>query len=412
MSDAPPSAPLLTWPGPGGQPRQAAWRSLAGHPPPQTLQAVDDSLDAGTALRLLRQGTGLVWQGDYHQARQMLSALGRRLERQADRPAGRRPDPRRSPGAPQAATAGDSSAEALGAIFLAQRRDEARRARLLGGLLVPVQADHAVPLRRAPDLREAGLAAHGPVDGPYLQSLRELLGLVGAWEWRRRGVPVPALDASIHPHHGVFAPVRGEYVDLVAQAPLPAAATSAGALDIGTGTGVLAAVLARRGLAVLATDLNPTALANAADTLARLGLQAGVRLQPGQPDTLYPPDAGPWGLVVCNPPWVPVPAALAAPGPLAPAVHDADSAMLRAFLAGLAAALVPGGEGWLLLSDLAEHLGLRPRAQLLGWIEAGGLRVLGRLDTRPRHRRAADPADPLHAARAAETTSLWRLARA
>jgi hypothetical protein len=35
--------------------------------------------------------------------------------------------------------------------------------------------------------------------------------------------------------------------------------------------------------------------------------------------------------------------------------------------------------------------------------------VIDRLDTRPRHRRAADPDDPLHAARAAETTSLWRL---
>ena len=70
---------------------------------------------------------------------------------------------------------------------------------------------------------------------------------------------------------------------------------------------------------------------------------------------------------------------------------------------------MPGGEGWLILSDLAEHLGLRSRAELLGWIAAGRLRVLGRLDTRPQHRKAADAADPLHAARAAELTSLWRL---
>ncbi len=83
--------------------------------------------------------------------------------------------------------------------------------------------------------------------------------------------------------------------------------------------------------------------------------------------------------------------------------------MLRGFLAGLAAHLEPDGEGWLLLSDFAEHLGLRTRAELEGWIDAAGLKVLGRSDIRPRHPRAADAADPLHAARQAEVTSLWRL---
>jgi hypothetical protein len=84
--------------------------------------------------------------------------------------------------------------------------------------------------------------------------------------------------------------------------------------------------------------------------------------------------------------------------------------MLRGFLNGLAAHLAPGGEGWLILSDFAEHLGLRPRAQLLEWIAAAGLSVLERHDVRPTHSRASDAADPLHVARAAEVTSLWRLA--
>ena len=83
--------------------------------------------------------------------------------------------------------------------------------------------------------------------------------------------------------------------------------------------------------------------------------------------------------------------------------------MLKGFLAGLAAHLLPGGEGWLILSDLAEHLQLRPREQLLKWIEDAGLVVAGRLDTRPRHGKAADRSDALHAARSKEVTSLWRL---
>jgi len=90
-------------------------------------------------------------------------------------------------------------------------------------------------------------------------------------------------------------------------------------------------------------------------------------------------------------------------------VYDEDSRMLRGFLSGLRAHLSPQGEGWLILSDLAEHLGLRSREALLGWISEGGLTVLGRHDVRPRHGKAADTTDPLHAARAQEVTSLWRL---
>ena len=83
--------------------------------------------------------------------------------------------------------------------------------------------------------------------------------------------------------------------------------------------------------------------------------------------------------------------------------------MLDGFLAGLAAHLAPGGEGWLVLSDLAEHLGLRTRQSLLDAIARAGLRVLRRSDARPRHPKAQDASDPLHRARAAEITSLWQL---
>jgi hypothetical protein len=38
------------------------------------------------------------------------------------------------------------------------------------------------------------------------------------------------------------------------------------------------------------------------------------------------------------------------------------------------------------------------------------LKVVDRIDIRPKHPRASDKEDPLYAARAAEVTSLWRLA--
>ncbi|MFM7025504.1 MAG: methyltransferase, partial [Limnohabitans sp.] len=154
---------------------------------------------------------------------------------------------------------------------------------------------------------------------------------------------------------------------------------------------------------VVATDLSERALVCARDNLHRLGLQDRVELL--QTD-LFPP--GQASLIVCNPPWLPArPTSV-----LEQAVYDEDSAMLRGFLSGLAAHLCEGGEGWLILSDLAEHLGLRSREALLHWIAGAGLQVLGRLDTRPRHGKAQDTSDPLHAARAAEITSLWRLGTA
>jgi methylase of polypeptide subunit release factors len=236
-------------------------------------------------------------------------------------------------------------------------------------------------------------------------SLRELLGVIGAHQWRLKGIDVPALGTRIHPHYGVFAPVRGEYVDLVAHTPLPPATrhspASSTAFDLGTGTGVLAAVLAHRGIKhVVATDISPRALACAKENVHRLTLTDRIQVSgPG----LFP--EGRADLIVCNPPWLP-----ARPtGPIEQGVYDPDSTMLHSFLAGLPANLRPGGEGWLILSDLAEHLGLRTRQQLLDAIQAAQLRVVDKADTKPRHPRSKDAADPLHTARRAETTSLWRL---
>jgi methylase of polypeptide subunit release factors len=351
------------------------------------LVVADDTLAADRAYRLACEGTALLWQGDFQNARQLLQALARR----ADKPA------RKTPPA-------DTSALTARERFHLHRQAQAQRARTLGMLLIPLQADHSIALRRAPDLRQACLEAWGDSDSQHsVTSLRELLGVVGAHEWRKKGVEIAALGAPphnrIHAHYGVFSPVRGEYLPLVAQAPLPHATQVA--FDIGVGTGVLSAVLARRGVArIVATDVSPRALACAQDNLQRLGLAAQVQLQA----TAFFPE-GQADLIVCNPPWVPA----RAQSPLEQAVYDDNSQMLKGFLASARAHLLPGGEAWLILSDLAEHLGLRTRAELLQWIEAGGLRVVQRLDTRPQHGKSQDPDDPLHAARAAEVTSLWRL---
>ncbi|MBG0850464.1 class I SAM-dependent methyltransferase [Streptomyces spinoverrucosus] len=365
----------IRWPESSGEERRALWRSESGAPPPKRVLVADDRMNADTAFRLACEGTSLLWRGDFPNARQLLRAMARRVDRKP----------------PKAGASPEQS-------FHLYRQAQSRRARILGMLLVPVEGAHVIPLRRAPDVRLACEQAYGQCHESYVVSLRELQGVLGAGEWRRKGVRVPALGESITPHYGVFSPVRGEYVDLVAEAPLPSQGT---AFDIGTGTGVLAAVLARRGVRrVVATDFDARSLACARENIDRLGLTSTVDIQ--QAD-LFP--AGRASLIVCNPPWLPGRART----PLEHAVYDPGSRMLRGFLDGLSVHLEPGGQGWLVISDLAERLGLRSRTELTELFAQAGLTVVGRLDARPLHPRAHDTADPLHSARKAEVTSLWRL---
>lgn len=384
MTDHDP-VPIIHWLE-DGQAFEAQWRSHNGTPPAMRVRVADSKMTADEAYGLACQGIALLWRGDFQEARRMLIAWGSRADR-----------PQRRSRASAATSIADSAA-----AFHLYRQARSQRARTLNALLIPLNDDYTIPLRRAPDVRQACAEAYGPAKTASVTSLRALLGVIGAHEWRTKGIELPEAGGRIHPHFGVFAPIRREYVDLLSTTPLPAACASISvAFDIGTGTGVLAAVLARRGIKrLVATDLDPRALECARENVRQLGLSE--RIEVVQAD-LFP--QGRAALVICNPPWIP-----ARPSsPMENGIYDPDSRMLRGFLRVLPEHLEPGGEGWLILSDLAEHFGLRTRAQLLEEIEAAGLHVVGRDDVPPRHPRAADKTDPLHSARAAEITSLWRL---
>ncbi|WP_309130639.1 class I SAM-dependent methyltransferase [Brevibacterium sp.] len=369
--------PVIDWTE-DGHAHSATWHSESNAPAPDRVLVIGDETNANTAYRLARKGTALLWRGDFHNARQLLSAMARRVDRDLSRRGDRK-----------------TAREA----FFAQREARAERAAVLGRLIVELDADHSLNLRRAPDVRDACRDAYGEPDSAMCVSLTELQGVLSARGWYEKGVPIPALDARIHPRYGVFSPVRGEYVHLVARAPIPAEAITA--FDLGTGTGVLAALLARRGMeGIVATDINERAVECANENFARLGWSD--RAYAVEAD-LFPD--GEADLIVCNPPWLPAQPTSA----LELGIYDEDSSVLHRFLDGTAEHLKPGGEAWLIISDLAEHLGLRTRSDLLDRIATAGLRVIDRLDTTPTHGRATDESDPLHAARSREVTSLWRL---
>ncbi|MBU3636811.1 class I SAM-dependent methyltransferase [Polynucleobacter sp. es-MAR-4] len=381
-----------------GQPCSAVWHSENGIAPHKKVVTADDTLTADDAYRLACEGTAILWKGDFQNARQLLQALIRRI----DKPSKKSKRSSKRVGKSEEILTQKTAKD----IFNQHRLIQSQRARTLGMLLIPCNADHTIPLRRAPDLSQACMEAYGAVTHPYVVSLRELLGVVSAHEWRKNGLPILADENGepvyVHPHYGVFSPVRGEYIELVCNAPLPKSLdVESTAFDIGVGTGVLSIILAMRDVQkIVATDQDDRAIKCAKENIALLGLGSQIELVKAN---LFP--SGKASLIVCNPPWVPARPSSS----LEHAVYDPDSQMLKGFLAELKNHLLPQGEGWLILSDLAEHLDLRTRQELLSWIEDAGLLVLGRIDTKPKHPKAFDDSDLLYFARAAEVTSLWRL---
>jgi 2-polyprenyl-3-methyl-5-hydroxy-6-metoxy-1,4-benzoquinol methylase len=372
----------------GREERRGRWLSPTSAAP-RVVGDAGDATTASEALARARRGEGLVYRGDYHNARQLLTAMARRLERTQQ---GRGPR-----GAGQARSTGAGQAW----------RDELERRRLshdvLTRLLVPIEKGFEVRARRAPDASAALSEALGPhTELPGLLPLRDLLGMIGAHEWRRRGVEVPALGARVHPHFGVYAPIRGEHVELVARAAAEWPVAGKRVVDVGTGTGVLAFVLAKAGATVVAADVERRAVACAQENAERLGLADRVRVV--QAD-LFPP--GEADLVVSNPPWLPGDAH----SPLERAVYDPGGAFLERLVLGLPSSLGPAGEAWIVISDLAELLGLRPPGHLGALAARAGLRVADVREARPVHPRARDAEDPLHAFRAREVTRLYRIRR-
>jgi methylase of polypeptide subunit release factors len=378
----------------GGQSRSARWHSENGIAAHKKVLLGDDTLTADVAYRLACEGTAILYRGDFQNARQLLQALVRRVDK-----------PSKKSKRSNKNTKDEKEVKSPLDLFNLHRLSQSQRARILGMLLIQVEENHTISLRRAPDVAAACLEAYGPQSDSYVISLRELLGVISAHEWRKKGVPILVRDDEeirIHPHYGVFSPVRGEYIELVLKAPLPKALMQdSTAFDIGIGTGVLSIVLAIREVQeIIGTDQDDRAIACAQNNIERLNLSSHITVQK---TNLFPD--GRAALVVCNPPWLPARPSSS----LEHAVYDPDSRMLKGFLENLKEHLLPEGEGWLILSDLAEHLGLRTREELLSWIEDAGLKVTARLDTKPQHPKVFDKADALHLARANETTFLWRL---
>ncbi|MFV2029263.1 methyltransferase [Neisseria sp. S1] len=354
------------------------WRTESLQKPPVHAVYIREQ-SAATILKNAYTNTASIWQGDFHNAKQVLSAIKKRIRKPAK---------------------STIIQQAPAIAFHHHRMQQAQQSRLLNMLAIEIQPGFQLDLPRAPDIHAAltDIYPH-PNEQPFAMPLNLLLGLIGAHEWHKKGVDIAQIGGKIHVPFGVFSPLRGEYLQLAAEAPLPNQCQTA--FDIGTGSGVLAILLAKRGIPhITATDTNPNAINCARRNIEQSGTARQITLQ--QTD-LFP--EGKADLIICNPPWLPAKPTSA----IETALYDPDHQMLKGFLAGIGKHLNPQGEAWLIISDLAEHLGLRTPQFLHQSFQTASLKLLAVHSIKPRHAKAADTTDPLSFARNQETTYLYRL---
>lgn len=359
---------------------------------------VNDTTPTATARKHIKNGRALVYQGNFHNARQLLAAMKRRVEKSFKTNSGNL-----------------LTVTQQWKLYRSLHREQARTMNML---LVKIGFHHKLQdLKRAPNVEKVLSCIYPSRHDPYVMPLRELLGMIGAHEWYKKGVFIELLQAYIYPHYGVFAPTRQEYLDLIDQAPTPFVVKNETkecvVMDIGIGTGIISALLLNKQKAtrVIGTDINPNAIACARENLTRLGFQEKVDLVQ---TSLFPKDAKA-DLIVCNPPWIPG----EADSWLDRAVYDdANLSFLQGFLLKAKDNLTANAhaEVWLVLSNMAELLELRTNEELMQMVEAGDLEVIDVLHSKPRHpktflknKKGAIGFEAIAAARAAELTSLYRL---
>lgn len=207
-------------------------------------------------------------------------------------------------------------------------------------------------------------------------------------EWFKKGVEIPALGRKrIRPLYQVWSPTFQDYINMLATY-LAAGPLSGEALDIGCGTGVLAFLLAQKGLNVTAVDNHADSVECTRLNAADLGFQVQVILG----DIAEPLDLPRYNVITCNPPWLP--ATLEGRGMLLPGLFDEDERMLQGCMRFAASHLLPEGRLLLIYSDLASLIGLQTADRIEQLCALNGLKV--HAVERRRNTRPVDSADPFN----------------
>lgn len=226
--------------------------------------------------------------------------------------------------------------------------------------------------------------------------------LVHAWELYTEGVHLAVLGYRLHPYFGTYVPTRTTHLELFATWLHGYAGPRQTAIDVGTGCGVLALMLARAGISsILATDANPNAVESVRRQLARLEPRPAVEVEYGD---LLGSGSDEVDLVVFNPPWVkgdvvePIDAAL---------LWD-DEALFTRFFEQAHDRLAEEGRVVVVFSTIGELVQPDVPHPLLTELERGRFQLVEKLQRRVK----PTPAPDGTRRRTKEKVEIWEFARA
>lgn len=230
--------------------------------------------------------------------------------------------------------------------------------------------------------------------------LPEVRDLANAWHRYDEGVPMAVLGHPLHPFYGTYLPKRTLHLELFGTWLSSWSGGLGHAVDVGTGSGVLALMLARKGFGrVTATDRNANACESVRRELARLPVPPPVLVR--QTDLLTGVE-GPVDLIVFNPPWTQGPV----DNLLDMALHYDDDLFER-FFDQADAVLAPEGRIVLVFSNLLRLVQPDVPHPVDLELERGRFRLDERLT-----RRVKPEPGTATARRTKERVEVWSLARA
>ena len=166
-----------------------------------------DTLSADSAYRLACAARPCCGAAIFKRPADALQALQRRTEAKPPKAAAR--------------AAAKIAASTPEEVFHLHRQAQSQRSRTLSALVIQVEGDYSIPLRRAPTGKKRWPKPGAPPRRGAGGVIARAAGRGRRARMAQKGVEIAALgDAPanrIHPHYGVFSPVRGEYIDLAAE---------------------------------------------------------------------------------------------------------------------------------------------------------------------------------------------------
>jgi len=383
---------------------------------------VDDTTSSKTAYSHIRNGEAVVYSnGDYHNARQLLYALKRKIKRQNHM---RKDDHKQQE---ETHTIDwlkkQKHQEVVHKLLIEISIEDHMPSQMMGLKRAPIHVKEILSFvfQRKKDMIRDKLGS----DTSFLLPLSDFLGMNGSYEWYRKGLYIFALQDYIYPHYSVFPPTRQDYIELLDNINSTDNKEST-LMEIGIGTGVLSLILLKQKKVtkIIGTDINPYAVACAKENVERFGYENQVDVV--QADMFPPTPIEKVDVLFFNPPWRPLRKTEDVAREeeqkkddeltlLDRSVYDVDQQLLKRYLFNAQHYVKEDGHVYLLLSNLGILLNIFKEEDLYEMFNEGNLELVDQYTTssfrkgKDMSKKSKSDAYDISGIKAQEVISLYKL---